>query len=34
VEQGMSYRHIARQLCVHHQTVGAWIRTHGAHGGE
>jgi transposase-like protein len=24
-EQGMSYRHIARQLGVHHQTVGAWI---------
>jgi transposase-like protein len=33
-EQGMSYRHIARQLGVHHQTVGAWISTHGAHGGE
>ena len=32
-EQGMSYRHIARQLGVHHQTVGAWISTHGAHGG-
>jgi transposase-like protein len=29
----MSYRHIARQLGVHHQTVGAWISTHGAHGG-
>jgi len=33
-EQGMSYRQIARQLGVHHQTVGAWINTHIAHGGE
>jgi tetratricopeptide (TPR) repeat protein/transcriptional regulator with XRE-family HTH domain len=33
-EQGMSYRRIARQLGVHHQTVGAWISTHGAHGAE
>jgi tetratricopeptide (TPR) repeat protein/transcriptional regulator with XRE-family HTH domain len=33
-EQGMSQRHIARQLGVHHQTVGAWINTHGARGGE
>jgi tetratricopeptide (TPR) repeat protein/transcriptional regulator with XRE-family HTH domain len=33
-EQGMSYRHIARQLGVHHQTVSAWISTHGAHGAE
>lgn len=29
-EQGMSYRHIARQLNIHHQTVSAWISTHGA----
>jgi transposase-like protein len=33
-EQGMSHRHIARQLGVHHQTVGAWISPHGAHGAE
>ena len=33
-EQGMSHRHIARQLGVHHQTVGAWISRHDAHGGE
>jgi transposase-like protein len=31
-EQGMSYRHIARKLGVHHQTVGAWISTYDAHG--
>jgi tetratricopeptide (TPR) repeat protein/transposase-like protein/transcriptional regulator with XRE-family HTH domain len=34
VEQGMSYRHIARQLGVHHQTVSAWISTDGIHGAE
>jgi tetratricopeptide (TPR) repeat protein len=28
--QGMSHRHIARQLGVHHQTVGTWISTHNA----
>ena len=33
-EKGMSYRHIARKLGVHHQTVSAWISTHGAHGAE
>jgi tetratricopeptide (TPR) repeat protein/transcriptional regulator with XRE-family HTH domain len=34
VEQGMSYRHIARQLGVHHQTVSAWISTYGVHEAE
>ena len=33
-KQGLSYRRIARQLGVHHQTVGVWISTHGAHGAE
>jgi transposase-like protein len=33
-EQGLSYRHIARHLGVHHQTVGAWLSTHDAHGAE
>ena len=31
-EQGMSYRHIAHQLGVHHQTVSAWIGPYGAQG--
>jgi tetratricopeptide (TPR) repeat protein/transposase-like protein/transcriptional regulator with XRE-family HTH domain len=31
-EHGMSYRHIARQLGVHHQTVSAWISAHGERG--
>ena len=33
-EQGMSYRRIARQLGVHHQTVSAWINTPGVSGSE
>jgi transposase-like protein len=33
-EQGMSYRRIARQLGVHHQTVSAWISPHGTHSAE
>ena len=33
-EQGMSYRQIARQLGVHHQTVSAWINPHGAREAE
>ncbi len=33
-DQGLSYRRIARQLGVHHQTVGAWISDHGTHGAE
>src|SRR5258708_28070591 len=33
-EQGKSNRHIARQLGVHHQTVGTWISTQGARGAE
>jgi tetratricopeptide (TPR) repeat protein/transposase-like protein/transcriptional regulator with XRE-family HTH domain len=32
--QGMSYRSIARQLGVHHQTVSAWIGTHDADGAD
>jgi len=34
VEQGMSYRRIARQLGVHHQTVSAWISTHDGQAAE
>src|SRR3954465_7795501 len=29
-KQGISYRRIARQLGVHHQTVSAWISTPGS----
>ncbi|HEY0757615.1 MAG TPA: tetratricopeptide repeat protein [Ktedonobacteraceae bacterium] len=31
-EKGMSYRHIARQLGTHHQTISAWLGTDGAQG--
>lgn len=34
VAQGMSYRRIARQLGVHHQTVSAWINTPGPPGAD
>ncbi|HTK08855.1 MAG TPA: tetratricopeptide repeat protein [Ktedonobacteraceae bacterium] len=33
-KQGISYRRIARQLGVHHQTVSAWISTPGTSGAE
>lgn len=33
-KQGMSYRSIARQLGVHHQTVSAWISTRDAHAAD
>lgn len=33
-KQGISYRRIARQLGVHHQTVSVWISTPGTSGGE
>jgi tetratricopeptide (TPR) repeat protein len=32
--QGMSFRSIARQLGVHHQTVSAWIGTGDTHGAD
>jgi transposase-like protein len=33
-EQGMSYRHIARQLGVHHQTVSIWVSSPGTQKAE